>query len=302
MMDKPLSWWLCTNSREQLGWRDADGDGIQDIVDTFPDTTLNPYAPDPTTDTILTYSGSVIEVPYPNKNPNGLGNDITINTITNVEFRVDSGIWMSATPTDGPFDENEEEFTFTTPPQSIAYGTHTIMVRGVNSVGNIETTYAIDTVTVVPVVRVYFQVTDLDGNVKNEFLPSDNVHIKGRGYSPSTTYDLYVVTDNNWSDSIPIPSSVPETENSVTTDENGNIPTTVVWNSPLLPGKYDIVIDLNRNRKYDEDIDALDDGNITVTAGFLVVPEPPQVKSFSISPNPLQPQPKRRKGQNHHQG
>ena len=146
MMERALSWWLCTNSREQLGWRDSDVDGIQDIVDTFPDTTLNPYSPDPTFDTNLTYTGSVVEVPYPNNNPYGTGRDVTINTITNVQFRVDSGTWTDATPSDGAFDEDEENFTFTTPPLSV--GTHIIEVRGINSVGNIETSYASDTVTV----------------------------------------------------------------------------------------------------------------------------------------------------------
>ena len=58
------AWALSSGTRGQLGWRDTDGDGIQGIVDTFPDTTLNPHVSDLTTDIILTYTGSVIEVPY----------------------------------------------------------------------------------------------------------------------------------------------------------------------------------------------------------------------------------------------
>jgi len=38
MMERANTWWLCTNSKEQLGWRDSDSDGILDIVDTFPNT------------------------------------------------------------------------------------------------------------------------------------------------------------------------------------------------------------------------------------------------------------------------
>jgi hypothetical protein len=142
------SWWLCTNSKEQLGWRDSDGDGIQDVVDTFPDTTLNPYSPNPTADTTLMYTGLVAEIPYPNNNPHYLasGNDVTINTITNVEFRVDFGNWMSAVSNDGIFDEDEEDFMFTIP--QLSEGTHTIEVRGINSVGNIETSYSSDTVII----------------------------------------------------------------------------------------------------------------------------------------------------------
>ena len=146
MMQYANTWWLCTNSSQQLRWRDTDTDGIHDIVDNFPDTTLNPYFPDPTTEPILTYNGSLIEVPYPNNNPFGTGRDVTINTISDVEFRVDLGSWGGAVPTDGVFDEDEEDYTFSTP--SLTPGTYTIETRGTNSVGNIETTYSSDTVTV----------------------------------------------------------------------------------------------------------------------------------------------------------
>jgi hypothetical protein len=39
IMAYPL-WQLCSNSRQQLGWRDSDGDGLQDIVDPFPGSAL----------------------------------------------------------------------------------------------------------------------------------------------------------------------------------------------------------------------------------------------------------------------
>jgi PKD repeat protein len=146
LMDTTLAWALSNGTWGQLGWLDTDGDGILDIIDTFPDTKLNPYFPDPTTNTILIYNGSVTVVPYPNKNPHGTGRNVTINTIKNVQFRIDGGPWINATPIDGAFDEPLENFTFTTPPLSA--GTHTIETRGINSVGNIEVSYASDTVTV----------------------------------------------------------------------------------------------------------------------------------------------------------
>ncbi|MFB3889477.1 MAG: hypothetical protein ACE14S_08290 [Candidatus Bathyarchaeia archaeon] len=146
MMQYANTWWLCTNSKEQLGWRDTDGDGIQDIVDTIPDTTLNPYLPDPTDDVVLTYTGSVTEVPYPNNNPIGTGRDVTINTVTDVEFSVDLGNWADATPTDGEFDTDSEDYTFNTFP--LSPGTHIVEARGANSVGNAEIPYANDTITV----------------------------------------------------------------------------------------------------------------------------------------------------------
>lgn len=43
--------------------------------------------------------------------------------------------------------------------------------------------------------------------------------------------------------------------------------------SPLIPGKYDIVVDVNGNGVYDDGVDALDDKDVQVTAGFFVIPE-----------------------------
>lgn len=141
-----LPWNICSNTQLQLGWRDTDGDGVQDIVDTFPDTALNPYYPDPTNRTALSYSGSVAEVPYPNNNPFGTSRDVTINTITMVEFREDGGAWQNSSAVDGAFDESEELFAFTT--SALSSGAHLIETRGNNSVGNNETSFASDTVTV----------------------------------------------------------------------------------------------------------------------------------------------------------
>jgi len=43
----------------------------------------------------------------------------------------------------------------------------------------------------------------------------------------------------------------------------------------IIPEKYDIVVDVNHNGLYDAGIDALDDNEIQVTAGFFVIPEYP---------------------------
>jgi hypothetical protein len=139
------AWFPSEGTKGQVGWRDSDGDNIPDIVDTFPDTKLVLYPSNLTNNSTLTYAGFVTEVPYPNNNPYGLGRDATINTITKVEYSIDSGEWLEASPVDGAFDEAVENFTFTTPP--LSSGTHTIEVRGINSVGNIEPSYATHTVT-----------------------------------------------------------------------------------------------------------------------------------------------------------
>jgi len=111
----------------------------------------------------------------------------------------------------------------------------------------------------------------------------DTVYVFGEGYRYSQTYPLYVVTDRSWGNGDTIPSRVSGTAESIQTDSagkllvmvNGELKLQAVWNMPLTPGQYDIVIDVNRNGVYDEDIDVLCDNNVLVTAGFFVVPEVP---------------------------
>lgn len=140
---------LCTSdgTKKQIGWKDTDSDWIVDILDTNPETTLNPYTPDPTSNPVLTYTGSSNVVPATNQNPNGPGNDVTTNTIAGVEYRVDGGSWQYANPVDGSFDDPVEQYTFTV---TLSVGTHTIETRAMNSVNNYDLTPAVDTVTVTP--------------------------------------------------------------------------------------------------------------------------------------------------------
>jgi hypothetical protein len=115
---------------------------------------------------------------------------------------------------------------------------------------------------------------DSDGVKQDDFVLSDTVNVKGTGgYAAGTTYPLYIVSDVSWSDGISIPTRVEGTETTVTSDADGNIPTTPVWSPTLKPGKYDIIIDVTNPGVYDEGIDALDDSQVQVTAGFFVIPE-----------------------------
>jgi hypothetical protein len=115
------------------------------------------------------------------------------------------------------------------------------------------------------------------GVTQNTFHPSEEVYVVGNGYAPSTiaviTYPIYVVEDVTWVDDMSIPDRVSGTVTTVSSDSLGNVIPTLVWNSPLIPGKYDIVVDVNYNGFYDVGIDALDDSDIEVTAGFFVIPE-----------------------------
>jgi hypothetical protein len=128
-------------TRVQIGWRDSDGDNLFDPVDTTPRTTLNAYTPDPTGNHTLTYTGNATDLPYDSPNLN----DVTINTISKVEYRVDGGGWIGASASDGTFNSDNENFSFTT--ASLGDGAHTVEARALNSRGNYSA-IASDSVTI----------------------------------------------------------------------------------------------------------------------------------------------------------
>jgi hypothetical protein len=110
------------------------------------------------------------------------------------------------------------------------------------------------------------------GDQKDYFDLGETVYITGSGYSSSTTYNLYVVADTDWSDSMSIPTRIPGTSNNVTSNTEGVIPATPIWSNPQTIGKYDIVVDVNGNGVYNAGVDALDSSDVEVTAG-MVIPE-----------------------------
>jgi hypothetical protein len=113
---------------------------------------------------------------------------------------------------------------------------------------------------------------NMTGEKKDTFNLHEDVYANGSGFLPSQTYDFYIVNDTDWTNSMTIPERVPSTATSVTSDSNGNLSSTLVWSDPSTLGAYDIIVDVNGNGHYDEGIDALDNNDIQVTAGF-VVPE-----------------------------
>ncbi|MCW4031463.1 MAG: M1 family aminopeptidase, partial [Candidatus Bathyarchaeota archaeon] len=119
---------------------------------------------------------------------------------------------------------------------------------------------------------------DLTGVQKDSFDSDETVYINGSGFLPFTTYNLYIVVDARWIKDIALPERIQETAETAYSDFAGRILPTAVWNPPLTTGKYDIVIDINHNGHYEEGIDALDDKDIEVTAGFYI----PEFPSFLI--------------------
>jgi hypothetical protein len=128
-------------ARGQLGWRDSDGDGILDPLDTTLSVTDVTYIADTGHPNVLTFTGSVQDDPYPSP----WGREILINTIGQVQYRVAGDDWAAAQPADGAFDTYAETFTFTTPP--LPSGNLAVDLRVVDTAGN-EMTQAIATVAV----------------------------------------------------------------------------------------------------------------------------------------------------------
>jgi hypothetical protein len=116
---------------------------------------------------------------------------------------------------------------------------------------------------------------DAAGVKKDVFMLTDDVYAIGTGYQPLHNYSIYVVEDVTWVDGMAIPPRVPGTTPAVTADASGNIVVTLMWDDPLVQGKYDIVVDVDNDGLYYAEADALDDSDVEVTAGFFVIPELP---------------------------
>ncbi|MDH7475554.1 MAG: hypothetical protein QHJ74_16350 [Anaerolineae bacterium] len=93
-------------ARGQVGWADVNANGVLDPIDTNPQVILNTHTPNPTEETTLMYTGSVVDIPWDSPTRP----DATINTIVRVEYRVNGGDWQLATAADGAFDSASENF------------------------------------------------------------------------------------------------------------------------------------------------------------------------------------------------
>jgi hypothetical protein len=110
----------------QIGWRDSDGDGILDPVDTgvTAAATLTPA------DGALRLAGSAVDVPWPSPTRNPL----SINTISLARYRVNGGRWYDLAATDGAFSSGSEAFGGDLPPAPV--GAWQVEVLAANTGGS----------------------------------------------------------------------------------------------------------------------------------------------------------------------
>ena len=134
---------VCGFTKGMIGWNDTDADHIPNVVDTYPNTTLDPMPNKMINKTTYTYFGNASEVPAQNNNPWGAGNDVTINRLTAVDYRLDSGSWSTVTALDGAISNQSEKFKIIL--SGLTEGSHFVEVRATNNRGNVEPLFANET-------------------------------------------------------------------------------------------------------------------------------------------------------------
>ena len=123
---------ISNGTLRQIGWYDSDGDGVFDIVDTQPEVTLTSLPLQYSNSSTANYSGTATVVPYPNRNPLGPGNDVTVAKISQVYYSLDGSGWISASASDGAYDQTTETFNFSFAPTD---GFHSVSVMAVTDQG-----------------------------------------------------------------------------------------------------------------------------------------------------------------------
>lgn len=89
----------------QLGWLDSDSDGIFDVLDV--PLKLEGLGQLNSTGTTYSFVGRAVVQALPNANSSGLQNDITINRIGRIEYRINNGNWQTlTTPNENQVDLN----------------------------------------------------------------------------------------------------------------------------------------------------------------------------------------------------
>jgi outer membrane protein assembly factor BamB len=110
--------------------------------------------------------------------------------------------------------------------------------------------------------------TDSAGNSKSTFDLTDNVYVRGQGFTADTSVTIYLIPDEKEAS----PSNATANASTITSS-TGDLPVTLVWSQPLTPGEYDIWVDVNQNGVFDGG-DAWNSQAIGIYA-FNVLPEFP---------------------------
>jgi len=121
-------------ARGQVGWRDTDGDGILDPLDTPVTLVSTEQSALPQQENVFAFGGQLQQSSY----PNSARSSVLINLFSRVQYRATAGQWVGewidVQATDGGFDSLAETFTFTTDP--LPGGTVTVEAQVTDRFGN----------------------------------------------------------------------------------------------------------------------------------------------------------------------
>lgn len=128
----------------------------------------------------------------------------------------------------------------------------------------------------VPVVEIVTS-TDQDDNEKDEYYPEDDVWVKATGLSPNTNYKIWIqLNPVNEGDTLDFDGDPSGTQETVTTDGNGNFEHKQIWSN--IPSgtswsvEYDIVVD--KQGAGEGTYNAVDDGLDAVACVGFTAPIP----------------------------
>ena len=100
----------------QIGWQDSDGDGIFDVADV--PLNLDAVGYFDASESVYRFSGTASAVALTNQNSSGTQSDITLNRVSQIQYRLDDGPWLVAASPDQPsvefdltLDINESDFS-----------------------------------------------------------------------------------------------------------------------------------------------------------------------------------------------
>jgi hypothetical protein len=155
----------------QVGWRDSDGDGILDPLDTDLPVGITSISQ---TDNRVTVSGTAEIIPYPSPT----SSDVTINTLTGVQYRFDKGDWQPSTADDGVFDGTTEGYHFAA---SLRPGRHVLEVAASDSAGSVSAVYATSAITILDAI---------DGGLTTQLAPTGDHYVGERVAMSGEAFEL----------------------------------------------------------------------------------------------------------------
>ncbi|MHA2163537.1 MAG: hypothetical protein ACXABF_14035 [Candidatus Thorarchaeota archaeon] len=103
----------------------------------------------------------------------------------------------------------------------------------------------------------------------------DSISVEGANFESNRNYNITLVKDITLANNMVIPESSPGTTTMITSDSDGIVTTTEIWSqwnnteSPYLPvGEYYLIVDVDDDGLYTEEIDVVDSTTIRPGRGI----------------------------------